>query len=72
MREKKLDINTLKKKFDKTEKKIENLREAIEKYFPGADADKELLKVAMRKIGKERTIEAFKEAFDNWSKEIII
>ena len=68
MKKKKLDINVLKEKLDKTEKKIEDLREAIKTYFPGVDADKELLKVAMSKLGKKKTIEAFEEIFNGWNR----
>lgn len=65
---KKLDINTVKKELDETDKKFENLKEILKEYFPGIDADKELLKVAMKKVGKEKTIKAFKEVFNGWTK----
>jgi hypothetical protein len=63
----KVDINILKKEFDETDKKFENLKDILAKYFPGVNADNELLKVTMKKLGKEKTMKAFEEVFSGWT-----
>ena len=50
----------------KAEVKFKSLREIIKFYFPNANPDYEILKVQMKKVGEERTIEAFRAVFGNW------